>query len=72
MRAQGELLGVCGSVGAGKSSLLHALLGQMRLRGSEGSVAVRGSVAYVGQQAWILNTSIRENILMGEAFDALR
>uniref|UniRef100_A0A8C2CKU5 Si:ch211-221f10.2 n=1 Tax=Cyprinus carpio TaxID=7962 RepID=A0A8C2CKU5_CYPCA len=45
---QGSLVGVCGGVGSGKSSLLSALLGQMTLLG--GSVAVNGDFAYVAQQ----------------------
>uniref|UniRef100_A0A8C2CT19 Si:ch211-221f10.2 n=1 Tax=Cyprinus carpio TaxID=7962 RepID=A0A8C2CT19_CYPCA len=44
----GSLVGVCGGVGSGKSSLLSALLGQMTLLG--GSVAVNGDFAYVAQQ----------------------
>ncbi|XP_061091022.1 ATP-binding cassette sub-family C member 5 [Conger conger] len=64
---KGALLGICGGVGSGKSSLLSALLGQMTLL--EGSVAVSGGFAYVPQQAWILNDSLRENILFGKAYD---
>ncbi|XP_064100115.1 ATP-binding cassette sub-family C member 5-like isoform X4 [Macrobrachium nipponense] len=67
---KGELLGVCGGVGAGKSSLVSALLGHMRLQ--SGSVSVQGSVAYVGQQPWILNATFRDNILLDEPFDAKR
>ncbi|XP_066942829.1 ATP-binding cassette sub-family C member 5-like isoform X2 [Macrobrachium rosenbergii] len=67
---KGELLGVCGGVGAGKSSLVSSLLGHMRLQ--SGSVSVQGSVAYVGQQPWILNATFRDNILLDEPFDAKR
>uniref|UniRef100_A0A672MLQ8 ATP-binding cassette sub-family C member 5 n=1 Tax=Sinocyclocheilus grahami TaxID=75366 RepID=A0A672MLQ8_SINGR len=63
---KGSLVGVCGGVGSGKSSLLSALLGQMTLLG--GSVAVNGDFAYVAQQAWILNDSLRENILFGQKY----
>ncbi|XP_056625623.1 ATP-binding cassette sub-family C member 5 isoform X4 [Triplophysa dalaica] len=63
---KGSLVGVCGGVGSGKSSLLSALLGQMTLLG--GSVAVNGGLAYVAQQAWILNDSLRENILFGKEY----
>uniref|UniRef100_A0AAY4DKF2 ATP-binding cassette sub-family C member 5 n=1 Tax=Denticeps clupeoides TaxID=299321 RepID=A0AAY4DKF2_9TELE len=64
---QGSLVGICGAVGSGKSSLLSALLGQMTL--VEGSVAVSGGFAYVAQQAWIFNDSLRENILFGKEFN---
>uniref|UniRef100_A0A672S146 Multidrug resistance-associated protein 5-like n=1 Tax=Sinocyclocheilus grahami TaxID=75366 RepID=A0A672S146_SINGR len=33
-----------------------------------GSVAVNGDFAYVAQQAWILNDSLRENILFGKKY----
>ncbi|KAF7657597.1 hypothetical protein LDENG_00024890 [Lucifuga dentata] len=63
---QGKLLGVCGSVGSGKTSLISAILGQMTVL--EGRVAVRGTLAYVAQQAWILNATLRDNILFGQEY----
>ncbi|XP_030008225.1 ATP-binding cassette sub-family C member 5 [Sphaeramia orbicularis] len=63
---QGRLVGVCGSVGSGKTSLISAILGQMTVL--EGSVAVRGRLAYVAQQAWILNATLRDNILFGREY----
>ncbi|XP_078472942.1 ATP-binding cassette sub-family C member 5-like [Lampetra planeri] len=38
----------------------------------EGSVAVSGTLAYVAQQAWILNTTVRDNILFGKAYNEER
>ncbi|XP_031596637.1 multidrug resistance-associated protein 5 [Oreochromis aureus] len=64
---KGSLVGICGGVGSGKSSLLSALLGQMTLL--EGKVAVSGGFAYVSQQAWILNDSLKENILFGNEYN---
>jgi ATP-binding cassette subfamily C (CFTR/MRP) protein 1 len=55
---------VVGTVGSGKSSLLSALLGEM-IR-SEGEANVRGKVAYVPQQAWMRNESLKNNILFGK------
>ncbi|XP_045662681.1 ATP-binding cassette sub-family C member 11 isoform X1 [Ursus americanus] len=68
--SKGTTLGVCGSTGSSKSSLLSAILGEMHLL--EGSVGVRGSLAYVPQQAWIIGGSVRENILMGGQYDKAR
>ncbi len=56
-----------GKVGAGKSSLISALLGEMTR--SEGEVNLRGSVAYVPQQAWIRNETLKNNILFGKKFN---
>ncbi|KAJ4808576.1 Multidrug resistance associated protein 1 [Rhynchospora pubera] len=63
----GEKLAICRPVGAGKSSLLYALLGEIPK--INGSVEVYGSVAYVSQTAWIQRGTIRENIIFGKPFD---
>ncbi|CAK5138349.1 unnamed protein product, partial [Aphanomyces euteiches] len=59
---------VVGSVGAGKSSLISAILGEMHL--VQGSVDVHGSVALVSQEPWIRNDTVRGNILFEDAYDA--
>ncbi|XP_048103810.1 multidrug resistance-associated protein 1 [Alosa alosa] len=59
----GSLVAVVGHVGSGKSSLLSAMLGDTERR--SGSVSVKGSVAYVPQQAWIQNATLHDNILFG-------
>uniref|UniRef100_A0AAR2L5I3 ABC-type glutathione-S-conjugate transporter n=1 Tax=Pygocentrus nattereri TaxID=42514 RepID=A0AAR2L5I3_PYGNA len=63
---QGSLLAVVGHVGCGKSSLVSALLGEMEKL--EGHISIRGSVAYVPQQAWIQNATLRDNILFGKPY----
>uniref|UniRef100_A0A8C4VBS7 Multidrug resistance-associated protein 1 n=2 Tax=Falco tinnunculus TaxID=100819 RepID=A0A8C4VBS7_FALTI len=60
---EGSLVAVVGQVGCGKSSLLSALLGEMEKK--EGYVVVKGSVAYVPQQAWVQNATLEDNILFG-------
>ncbi|XP_063876014.1 ATP-binding cassette sub-family C member 3-like isoform X2 [Scylla paramamosain] len=67
---QGQLVAVVGPVGAGKSSLLSALLGQMDK--TSGHVLVNGQVAYVSQEAWLQNTTLRENITWGQPFEERR
>lgn len=57
-----SLTAIVGSVASGKSSLLAAILGDMK---HSGQVTVRGKVAYVPQVAWILNETLRENICFG-------
>nr|APD26530.1 ATP-binding cassette transporter subfamily C member 1 X7 protein [Brachionus koreanus] len=58
---KGELVAIIGRVGSGKSSLLSALLNEMHLM--EGKLNLNGSTAYVTQQAWIQNASIKKNVL---------
>uniref|UniRef100_A0A8C1VPY1 ATP-binding cassette, sub-family C (CFTR/MRP), member 12 n=1 Tax=Cyprinus carpio TaxID=7962 RepID=A0A8C1VPY1_CYPCA len=64
------LLGVCGNVGSGKTSLISSILEQMHLL--SGSVSANGTLAYVSQQAWIFHGTVKDNILMGEPFDQTR
>ncbi|XP_061188834.1 multidrug resistance-associated protein 1-like [Saccostrea echinata] len=67
---EGSLVAVVGQVGQGKSSLLSAILGEMtKIRGA---VSVKGSIAYVSQQAWIQNATIQDNILFGFKMDKER
>ncbi|KAL1498078.1 hypothetical protein ABEB36_008934 [Hypothenemus hampei] len=61
------LTAIVGSVGSGKSSLISAFLGEMEK--TSGRVNTYGSVAYVSQQAWIQNATLRDNITFGKSFD---
>uniref|UniRef100_A0A8C8SY07 ATP-binding cassette sub-family C member 5 n=1 Tax=Pelusios castaneus TaxID=367368 RepID=A0A8C8SY07_9SAUR len=67
---KGTVLGICGNVGSGKSSVISAILGQMYLY--DGTVGVDGTLAYVSQQAWIFHGNVRQNILFGEEYNAER
>jgi ABC-type multidrug transport system fused ATPase/permease subunit len=62
-----ELIAVIGTVGSGKTSLLAALAGDMRL--TEGSIQLGASRAYCPQYAWIQNATVRENISFGKKYD---
>ncbi len=61
---KGSLTAVVGTVGAGKSSLISAFLGELDM--DQGRVNVNGTVAYVPQQAWMQNTSLENNILFSK------
>uniref|UniRef100_A0A8R1XNR3 ABC-type glutathione-S-conjugate transporter n=1 Tax=Onchocerca volvulus TaxID=6282 RepID=A0A8R1XNR3_ONCVO len=62
-----SLIAVVGKVGNGKSSLLSAILGEMEK--VKGYVGVSGQLAYISQQPWIQNSSLRNNIIFGGKFD---
>jgi ATP-binding cassette, subfamily C (CFTR/MRP), member 10 len=63
----GELVGIVGTVGTGKSSLLLGLAGELEVR--SGSLQVGGSIAYVPQEAWIESGTIRSNIVFGRPYN---
>uniref|UniRef100_A0A670YU83 Multidrug resistance-associated protein 4 n=1 Tax=Pseudonaja textilis TaxID=8673 RepID=A0A670YU83_PSETE len=62
----GELLTVIGPVGAGKSSLLSAVLGELSI--IRGFMDVQGKIAYVSQQPWVFSGTVRNNILFGKDY----
>jgi len=63
----GSLVGIVGPVGAGKSSLLSAILGEMIL--VRGDSKVFGSFSYAAQASWIFADTIRSNIILNEPFE---
>ncbi|CAG7784814.1 unnamed protein product [Allacma fusca] len=63
---RGSLVAIVGSVGSGKSSLIHAILGEMNKL--SGRVNTKGSVAYCAQQPWITNATVRDNITFGQPY----
>ncbi|KAJ2455841.1 hypothetical protein EV183_000456 [Coemansia sp. RSA 2336] len=78
----GALTVIGGPTGSGKSSLLLALVGNMELIEGRVSMPVQmkpsgsfevhsviSDVAYVPQEPWLRNATIRDNILFGEPFD---
>ncbi|KAL7746806.1 Transporter of the ATP-binding cassette (ABC) [Sorochytrium milnesiophthora] len=80
---EGKLTLVVGPTGHGKSSLLHALLGEMKPlaghvflpktdRTMLSQDGLYRGVAYVPQQAWLLNATIRNNILFGDDYEQSR
>ncbi|KAL2162996.1 hypothetical protein VTH06DRAFT_6832 [Thermothelomyces fergusii] len=83
----GKLNVITGPTGSGKTSMLMALLGEMTimkgrvyLPGGRSREDVRPdpetglaeTCAYVAQQAWLVNASIRDNILFSAPFDEQR
>lgn len=83
----GELNVIVGPTGSGKTSLLMALLGEMtKISGDvylpgarsredmkvDPETGLTESVAYCAQQAWLVNGTIKENILFAAPFDARR
>ncbi|BFZ18446.1 hypothetical protein BsWGS_21482 [Bradybaena similaris] len=64
----GKLTVIVGQVGSGKSSLLSAFLGEMIQVSGNMFKARNLNVAYVSQRPWLLNASLKDNILFGKPF----
>ncbi|KAK9891612.1 hypothetical protein WA026_015576 [Henosepilachna vigintioctopunctata] len=70
---KGEFVGIMGTVGCGKSSLLAAILAELHM--TEGDIAisqVEGGFGFVVQQPWLQRATVRDNILFGKAYDEER
>ena len=65
----GELVGITGSVGSGKSSLLQVLLGELLPLSDELGPIMTGSSAYSAQNPWIMSGTLRENVCFGSTFN---
>ncbi len=83
----GQLNLVIGATGSGKTSLLMALLGEMTILGGsvflpggycredakpDPETGLIEGVAYCAQQAWLVNDTIKENIVFASPWDAVR
>ncbi|XP_054157394.1 ATP-binding cassette sub-family C member 2-like [Oppia nitens] len=68
---KGSLVAIVGRVGAGKSSLLSSLMGDMYCM-SGNQPKINGSVAYVPQTAWIQNMTLRNNIVFVSEFESTK
>lgn len=67
---KGELTCIVGRVGSGKTTLLKSVVGEIPVvHNDDASITVNGNIAYCAQNAWILNSSVRENIIFGKRFD---
>ena len=68
-----QLSAIVGHVGCGKSSLLNAILGEMprfdQSTDLNSMVHIKGSIGYVPQTPFIMNASLRDNILFGSPFN---
>ncbi|MEY2987100.1 MAG: hypothetical protein RJB13_621 [Pseudomonadota bacterium] len=63
----GELILVMGAVGSGKSTFLHSLLNETQ--NSNSLISLAGKVAFAPQTAWIMQGTIKENIVFSESVD---
>jgi ABC-type multidrug transport system fused ATPase/permease subunit len=67
----GEVLGIIGEVGSGKSSLLQAILNCLILLNPKecDGIHIKGKIGYVSQIPWIQNETIKNNILFFKEYD---
>jgi ATP-binding cassette subfamily C (CFTR/MRP) protein 1 len=70
----GDLIGIVGHTGSGKTCLLNAILNNLDILNSSNSskIFINGSISYVPQTPWIINDTIKGNILFNKEYDEER
>ncbi|XP_058467335.1 ATP-binding cassette sub-family C member 11-like isoform X2 [Malaya genurostris] len=66
----GQIIGITGNAGTGKTTLLHTILRNTDVR--KGKVLQRGKLAFFPSDPVLMNASLKENVLFGEPMDAQR
>lgn len=66
---QGSLISILGPVGSGKSTLLRGLIASVRVDSGDLFVDSSSGVAFVPQEPWIMNRTLRDNVVFGAEFD---
>ena len=61
---KGEFIGILGSFGSGKTTLLKSILNNYKLIESSSPIIINGKISYVPQNLWLMNDTIRNNILL--------
>ena len=67
----GEIIGIIGEVGSGKSSLLQSILNSLILLNPIecDGIYINGSIGYVSQSSWIQNDTIKNNVLFFKEYN---
>ena len=67
---KGKLTMVIGKIGSGKSSLLYSILGETMVGDYlKTSVHINGSVCFMSQNPWLIDGTVKTNILLNKPFD---
>jgi ABC-type multidrug transport system fused ATPase/permease subunit len=63
-----QVVAIVGKIGSGKTLLLRALLGEVPTS-SATEMTMSGSLSYAAQQPFVLNTTLRNNVIFGLDYD---
>ena len=64
---KGNFYAIVGMVGSGKTSFLYLIIDELNLE--SGKISINGKISFVSQIPWIINDTLKNNILMNEIYD---
>ena len=68
---KGDLIGIIGEIGSGKTCLFNAILNNLDILNNKlnKKIIINGKIAYAPQKSWILSDTVRNNIIFHKTFD---
>ncbi|KAI6353623.1 hypothetical protein MCOR25_008913 [Pyricularia grisea] len=69
---EGQLNVLTGKSGSGKTMLLRSILGETLMDGRDASMTRPRNIVYASQTPWLINQSIKLNIILGKEFNEQR
>ena len=70
---KGNLIGIIGEFGSGKTCLFNAILNNLDILNDQTKkIYINGSISYIPQKSWILNDTIRNNILFNSSYNKIK
>ena len=67
-----DFIAIIGSMGAGKSNLINAILNNYKMYMKGSKPIINGEISYCSQQPWITTDTIKNNILFYNKFDEVK
>ena len=68
---KGELVMIFGEIGSGKSSIFYSMMNEMncKFQSPLPQLKINGDMFFVSQNPWLLNMTIKDNIVLDRPFD---
>jgi ABC-type polysaccharide/polyol phosphate transport system ATPase subunit len=66
----GEFVGIAGPIGTGKSFFLRGIMKERII--PKGKITTKGRIMYLPHDAWIVNATLQDNIILDQKFNQMK